>query len=60
MESYLKADGPKCVVLAFLCCPDPYYCLILDNQFSLFLAYDLTEFIWFRAFGRNPKGAFNF
>ena len=36
MESHLKADGPKCVVLAFLCCPDAYYCPILDIQFSLF------------------------
>ena len=46
MESHLKADGPKCVVLAFLCCPDPYYCLILDSQFSLFFLFFGLWFDW--------------
>ena len=46
MESHLKADGPKCVVLAFLCCPDPYYCLILDSQFSLFFLSFGLWFVW--------------
>ena len=47
LESHLKADGPKCVVLAFLCCPDPYYCLILDSQFSLFFLF-FWLMIWLR------------
>ena len=46
MESRLKADGPKCVVLAFLCCPDAYYCPILDSQFSLFFLFFGLWFDW--------------
>ena len=64
MESHLKADGPKCVVLAFLCCPDPYYCLILDSQFSLFFLF-FWLMIWlnlcgFVRFGEIRRGRFNF
>ena len=64
MESHLKADEPKCVVLAFLCCPDPYYCLILDSQFSLFFLF-FWLMIWlnlcgFVRFGGIRRGRFNF
>ena len=64
LESHLKADGPKCVVLAFLCCPDPYYCLILDSQFSLFFLF-FWLMIWlnlcgFMRFGGIRRGRFNF
>ena len=35
-----------------------WYWIVNFPYFSYFLAYDLTEFMWFRAFWRNPKGAF--
>ena len=35
-----------------------WYWIVNFPHFSYFLAYDLTEFMWFHAFWRNPKGAF--